>query len=189
MTDNLDELKKQWQSLSTRVDNLAETNRRLSERLAKSNVTSLQESLASRIRRCAGIGLVMPLLAPMLYSTIGLPWPICVAYALFGLMMAWLSFRFARFINSERLIDLPVSDAIMRASEIKSRQEHIRLLGMVCAALLIASVFYALPDKDNTWVMAGFAAGLVIGLAIGIPRAVANHRIARKLVDSLKENS
>ena len=136
MTDNLDELKKQWQSLSTRVDNLAETNRRLSERLAKSNVTSLQESLASRIRRWAGIELVMPLLAPMLYSTIGLPWPICVAYALF-----------------------------------------------------ITSFFYALPDKDNTWVMDGFAAGLVIGLAIGIPRAVANHRIARKLVDSLKENS
>lgn len=175
--------------MSTRIDNLEEANRKLSDRLAKSNVTSLQESLASRIRRWAGIGLIMPLLAPMLYSTVGLPWPICVAYALYGLIMAWLSFRFAQFINSERLIDLPVSDAIMRASKIKSRQEHIRLLGLVCALLILGAFYWTLPDKDNTWVMTGFATGLVTGLAIGIPRAIANHRIAKKLVESLKEKS
>lgn len=188
MTDNLDELKRQWQRLSTRTDNLEEANRRLSERLAKSNVTSLQESLAGRIRRCAGVGFVLPLLAPALHSAMGLPWWICVAYALFGLIMAFLSFRFVKFIRAERLIDLPVSDAIIRASIIKARQEHIRTIGLVTAFILIGSIFYMMPDRDDTWLIAGFISGIVLGLTFGLPRAITNHRIAKKLVESLKEN-
>lgn len=187
MTDNLDELKRQWQRLSTRCDNLEEANRALSERLAKSKVTSMQEQLANRINSYAGVGFLLPAMSPLLHSTMHLPWWVCVCYALFGLIMAFLSFRFARFIRGKRLIDLPVSDAIRRAMDIKVRQNRIQLIGVIMAVFLLGSMLWCMPEPYNEWIIYGFLTGAVIGLSIGIPRAVKNHRLARRLIDSLKE--
>ncbi len=188
MTDNLDELKRQWQRLSTRIDNLEETNRALSERLAKSKVTSMQERLANRINNWAGLGFLLPLMAPLLHSAIGLPWWVCIVYALFGIIMAFLSYRFVKFIRTDRLIELPVSNAIRKATAIKIRQERIRLAGICMGIFVICSIYYCIPEQHSEIMSIGFSVGLAGGLAIGIPRAITNHRLARRLVESLKES-
>ncbi|WP_300911737.1 hypothetical protein [Muribaculum intestinale] len=185
MTDNLDELKKQWQELSQLTRNLEETNRRLSERMARSKVSSTQERLADTIWRWSFIGLVLPVLAPLLHETADLPWWYCALYALFGVVFAAIWWNFANFIRSERLTDMPVAAAIERALIIKLRQQKIRATAWICGIILIGTGGFLIPAGDRMPALIGGGIGLAAGLAIALPRVLANERMARSMVEDL----
>lgn len=184
-TDNLEELKRQWKQLSARFDNLEETNRRLSERLSRCKVTSLQEQLAAVVGRWGWIGLALPVLSPMLYFDMNLPLWYCILYGVFGLVMMFLSLRFSRYVRSVPLTTLPVAEAIKRATLIKLRQTRMQLVGFVMAMLLIGTGGLLVPEAEREAAVIGAAVGMCIGLAISIPRCVANARLARKIVEEL----
>jgi len=186
MTDNLDELKRQWQQLSQRTQNLEETNRRLSEQMARSKVSSTQERLADTIWRWSFVGLALPVLAPLLHQAVKLPWWFCAIYAAFGIVFSYLWWNFANFIRSRRLTDMPVKDAIERALTIKIRQQRIRLAALVIAVCLLAAGGFLLPDGTGKPALIGGGLGLIIGLAIAVPRIIANERMARSMVNDLQ---
>lgn len=186
MTDNLDELKRQWQQLSQRTQNLEETNRRLSEQMARSKVTSTQERLADTIWRWSFVGLALPVLAPMLHEAAGLPWWFCAIYAVFGLVFSYAWWNFANFIRAKRLTDMPVKDAIERALTIKLKQQKIRLVALACVVILLACGGLILPDGSGEPALIGGGCGLIIGLAIAVPRIIANERMARSMIEDLK---
>lgn len=187
MTDNLDELKQKWQQMSARVEQLEETNLRLTERLAHSKVTTLQEKLAARIRRWGYIGFLLPFLAPVLSLDLGLPWWYSCLYGFYGLLAAANSFWLSHYIMEERLTDLPVSKAIERASRIKMRQQRCLIVGYISVVVLLGVGAFLLPESDMyEGVLVGGAVGAVVGFSIGTPRAVANIRMAKKMIESLK---
>lgn len=184
--DDLDSLKQQWQQLSARTRQLEETNRRLAEKLAGSKTTSLQQRLAARISRMGWGGLVLPALAPLLYYEFSMPVWVAVCYALFGLVMSSLSFWFAEFIRAENLTEMPVSDAISRATKIKELQAQLRTFGSITAIALVTSMAFMIPEgPDRQPIIVGGSIGLVIGLAIGIRRCIINARLAREIIKSV----
>lgn len=185
MTDNLDELKKQWQELSQRTQNLEEANRRLSERMARSKVCSTQERLADTIWRWSLTGFVLPVLAPLLHEAADLPWWYCGLYALFGVIFAAIWWNFANYIRAERLTDMPVAAAIERALIIKLRQQKIRTVAWICGIIIIGIGGFLIPVEDRMPTLIGGAIGLIVGLAISLPRIIANERMARSMVDDL----
>lgn len=187
MTDNLDELKKQWQQLAARTEQLEAANKRLSEKLSRGNVTSTQERLAGRISRCSYIGLLLPALAPQLHFLIALPLWYCALYGIFGIIMFILGYRLSSFIREKRLIDMPVSDAIKRAVTIRLRQQHIRIGGFIAVMVLFIVGGCLIPDEYIPATLTGGIAGLVAGLAITIPRIISNERMARSLEKDLRE--
>ncbi len=189
MTDkDLEELKRQWQQMSIKVDELSRANDRLADRLAGERVKSMQDRLASNIRRISMFGLLLPILAPMLYAVLHLPMWVCVAYAMFGILMMIVNRMFVRFINSSRLTELPVVDAIERAMVIKIRQQRIRWFGVCMGVAIIALLFYSLPDGNNTEILIGGAVGLLIGGAICVKQACDNARLVRRIINSLRED-
>lgn len=185
--DNLDLLKQQWKQLAARTDKLEDANRRLSERLAKSNVTSLQEMLATRIDQWGRVGYALPLLAPALYYIINIPWWYCLLYALFGIAMALTSVWFAGYVREKRLTILPVAEAVKRAVSIKLIQTRMRMCSFVAGMALLVLGGFLLPDVERESVVLGGIIGLVVGLAISIPRCIANARMARRMVEELQQ--
>ncbi|MGN0210354.1 MAG: hypothetical protein ACI391_04490, partial [Muribaculaceae bacterium] len=69
-TPDLDLIKQQWQQLSVKVDNLEQANQRLSDQLARNNAKSYQQRLAGRVKSVSWAGLMLPVLAPMLYFSL-----------------------------------------------------------------------------------------------------------------------
>ena len=185
--DDLDTLKKQWQQLAARTQNLEEANLRLARQLARTKTTSLQERLANRITRMGWFGLILPVLAPLLYFELDLPWWLAIFYGLFGLVMSILSFVLGEYIRAERLTELPVAEAIARATKIKLRQRQVRIVGIILGAVLIFLMAFMLPDSpERVPIIVGGSVGLAIGLAIGVHRSLVNARLAREIIRSVE---
>lgn len=186
--DNLDTLRQQWQQQSARTAELEEANRRLADTLSRQKAESLQDRLGARFSRFGWIGLILPALAPLLFYVINLPWWVAVFYGAFGVVMSALNFWLSEFILSKRLADMPVAEAIERATRIRMRQSRTTIFGIIMAIPLIASMGMLLPNgPERESILIGGAVGLVIGAVIGIHRLVVNARITRELLDSVKK--
>lgn len=188
MEDNLDILKQQWQQLSARTAALEDANRKLAAELAHSKVTPLQEKLAARISRMGWVSLIMPLLAPLLYYELYMPWWVALLYAVFGLLMSVVNFWLGEYVRERPLAELPVADAIRRASRIKLHQIRQEVIGLSLCFALITTMAICLPDgPEREPMIIGGAVGFVIGMAIGIHRFLANLRLSRQLLASLAD--
>ncbi len=183
--DPLEQLRNHWRQLRVDTDGLDEANRVLSETLATKKVNSMQEQLAGRMRRIAWLGLAFPPMAMMMYYELSMPLWLCVMYVAVGLLMAVLNRMLGDYVAEERLMDLPVADAIRRATYIRVRQQQLRVAGMVAGAVVIGFLLAEIIDTGNDIALLGAIVGMAVGLAIGIPRCIRNARLARKLVESL----
>ncbi|MDE6300296.1 MAG: hypothetical protein K2M19_01085 [Muribaculaceae bacterium] len=187
MPDTLDQLKKQWQELNLRTTRLEEANNELSQRLARGHVTSTQQRLARDTRRWGIAGFLLVLLAIPLVHTFSMPWWVGVVYAAFGILMAILNFNLSAFIERERLVDLPVTQAYERACRIRHRQFLCRVTGIICGSLVIAMLFYYFWLQNDIIIIYSFAGGLIIGLSLGISKAYRQNRMSRQLIDDFKD--
>lgn len=187
MTDNLDELKRKWQEISARVDKLEETNQLITQRLANSNVATMQENLGNRIRHNGNIGFMLPLLAPSLVLVLDFPIWYAVIYAVVGIILGIKSRLLSKYILKGNLTSMPVAQAIEKAVKIKYKQQQGLIAGYVIFIILVIIGFFALPSKDMS-VLIGACVGMVIGLAISIPRVATNMRMARMLIESLNDD-
>ena len=187
MDENLEILKQQWQHLSARTDALEEANRRMAEKMARTKTSSLQDRLATRIIRMGWLGIILPALAPLLYFELSMPWWVSVLYGLFGVIMSVASFFMGEYVREYRMAEMPVAEAIERATKIKVNLGRVRLAGFVMGSVLVALMVYVLPEgPEREPIIIGGSVGLCIGLVIGIRRWLVNARLARELLRSLK---
>ncbi len=187
--DELDILKKQWQQVKIENDKLTEANDRLARRLADGQVSTIQDKLVRSHARLQYVGLLLPLLAILIYYQLQMPLWVAVLYALFGVVMSVLNILFVNYIKEEQLVTLPVADALRRAAVIKDRQTKLLMCGIVGGVVVLAVFFFFILDVDDSGAtLLGAILGLGVGLAISIPKCLRERRMARKLYDSLNEN-
>lgn len=187
-TSDLDFIKQQWQQLSVKVDNLEQANQRLSDQLARTNAKSFQERLAGRVKRISWAGLLLPVLAPMLYFSLQMPVWICVVYAIYGIFMCILNRRLSTFILSKNLLEISATEALQHATAVRLYQKNLRILSAILAILLLFGMYYMLPvTEHHTFILMGGLVGLVLGLAFAIPRCITNARLARRMAQSLSD--
>lgn len=185
---DLDLIKQQWQQLSVKVDNLEQANERLSDQLARTNAKSFQERLAGRVKRISWAGLLLPVLAPMLYYSLQMPVWMCFVYAIFGIFMCILNRRLSSFILSKNLLEISATEALQHATAVRLYQKNARILGVFLAALLLFGMYYVLPlSEQRSAILWGGVVGLLIGLAFAIPRCITNARLARRMAQSLTD--
>ena len=183
--DDLDIIKQQWQRLAARTEALEQANQQMARQLASNKISSLQDRLANRISRLGWLGFVLPILAPLLYYLLNLPWWIAIAYAVFGIIMAALSLWIAEYIRAEDLASMPVAQALKRAVNIKKYQNRSRIFGIACCAVIIAGIVLMAPaGPEREAILIGGSIGFVIGLAFGIHRCIINARLTRDLIKS-----
>ncbi|MGN0224241.1 MAG: hypothetical protein ACI4AM_09505 [Muribaculaceae bacterium] len=187
-TPDLDLIKQQWQQLSVKVDNLEQANQRLSDQLARNNAKSFQERLAGRIKRISWAGLLLPVLAPMLYFSLQMPVWICFIYAIYGIAMCILNRRLSAFILSKNLLEISATEALQHATAVRLYQKNVRILGSLLAILLLFGMYYVLPPSEHQdYILMGGLVGMVLGLAFAIPRCITNARLARRMAQSLTD--
>lgn len=187
-SDPLEELRESWRKLSADSEELDKANKMLSEQLSRKKAVTIQDELSGRLRRISRIGAVFPLLAFVMFYQLDIPLWLCVMYTVFGLVMGALNRILGDYVSAVRLVDLPVADALRRATYIKVRQQQLRALGVTTALMVVGLLMTELLSTGNDAMVLGAAAGLAGGLAIGIPRCIKNARLARRLVESLSQD-
>lgn len=187
MNDNLDEIKNRWKQLAVDDDRLRRANEELSQRMLRNGVTSNQERLARRARINSYIGLLLPLLAPMLYFELELPPWFCILYALYGIILFGLITAYHLYISRKPLVSLPVVEAVRRALAIKLRQKWLHIVSLSMGIPLLTAFFFIL-DGDDEAAIWGAIIGLVVGLAIGISKMLTDFSIARRIIKSLQDS-
>lgn len=186
-TDPLEEMRRKWRDMQVDVAELKTVNERLSQRLASSKVITLQEKLSSQQRMYSWIGLLLLPLAVVMYFAMDMPLWVCVPYALFGLVMSVCGRLLSDYVSEQPLLELPVAEALRRAITFRLRQQQLRIAGFCFGSVVIFLFMFSLFDTNQTSALFGGFIGLAIGLAVSIPRCIRMARMARKLVESLKE--
>ncbi|MCM1036234.1 MAG: hypothetical protein NC406_02765 [Bacteroides sp.] len=185
--DDLDAIRRAWQGMRVDNDSLDSAASRAADSIARGGTAPLQYRLARRQRRTALAGLLMIPLAYMLYEVLELNIWICVAYAVFGLVMSILNRLLADYTSEMPLAEMPVAEALRRAVMIRLRQRQIRIGGIIGGAAVLAALAVSLLGSYGSDMLMAMIIGLAAGLAVGIPRAVRMSRMARRLVESLHE--
>ena len=172
--------------LSAKTQQLEEVNRKLAAKLANTKVKSLQQRLAARTFNIAWFGIILPVIAPLLYFELEMPWWVAIFYGAFGIAMSCLAFSFGLFVKNCRLTELPVAEAINMAYRIRNRQQINLYCGILFGVILIVTMGCAVPEgPERTTIFIGGGIGLAIGLAFSVNRCIVNARLARELIDSL----
>lgn len=184
---NLESLRRAWQRSQPDPSRLDAGVSDVADRIARDNPDTLQQMLGRRLRRISYIGLAMLPLAWLLYRGLHMsPW-LASAYAVFGIVMGVLNRLLSDYVLERRLCDLPVAEAVRRAAMIRLRQFQLRACGITLALPLLACMFAAFIDTNDTTLIVAAVIGLCLGLAIGITKAVSIVRLSRRLVDSVSE--
>lgn len=180
---DLDELKNKWQSINIRTEALEQDTKRLASNLASGRVTNAKAELVKYYHSSGIYGLCLPALAPMIVIILQFPIWIAIVYALMGVVMTILNFRFAHYISKYDFINQPVVTAMAATMRLRSRQRKIRLVGIVLGLIVLSSMASEMfgPDDDMLII------GMLCGLAIGIPIAVYKDRRAMRLSKRMQE--
>lgn len=183
----LEELKVQWNQLSVRVDRLEEENRRLASELATGRATSAQQRLASHYTKHALIGLLLPLLAPMLVFVLDMPLWVAVLYGLLGLLCMAADLIFARYIRRSNFAILPVVNSLENMLKAKKYQRRMQIVFIIIGGIFLGGAFFpALEDEPS--VMIGALIGLIIGICCGLTLYFKKVRLINEILKELKES-
>ncbi len=184
---NIDDLRTQWNSLSVRVDRLEQENRRLAAELATGRATTAQQRLSSRYIKHGLMGLLLPLLAPMIVYVLEMPVWVAVLYAIFGLICMTTDFAFSQYIKRTNFAVMPVVVSLENMLNIKKRQRQIQLVFIILGLLFLGLAFFpAMADRPP--LLIGGLVGLVFGLFIGLREYRQKVKLINEVLSQLRES-
>lgn len=179
---DINELKDKWQQLSFDSDRLTADSDRVMSEIKAGKITSAQHRLALNYKRNALGGLCVAALAPMLVTTLHFQLWVAIAYGVFGLLMAFLSYDFSRSIAKTDYVSQPVVDAMSAVLAVRKRMARIRAVGIVLGCGVLTSFFGEVIDSvDNTLLLSS-----CIGLGVGLTVGLLKYRQMTRLADELK---
>lgn len=187
MEFNPEDIKRNWQMVNRKVDELDERTIGMAQKLAISKSQSLQQRLGRRYRTQALLGFLLPLLAPLLVW-IDLPLWVGIAYGLVGVALGVVNLHFSRFISNIDYTDLPIVDAMSHAVKVLRRQMWVKRVGYLLGILIVAPLLYEIWLLGEPDVFVSACIGGVLGGVIGLYKQRVNNRIARQLVNTLEND-
>lgn len=184
---NPEDIKRNWQMLNRKVDELDERTIDMARNLAISKSQTLQQRLAKRYRHQALWGFLLPVLAPMLVW-LDLPLWVGIVYGLVGVALGLINLRFSRFISDSDYTFMPIVDAMAHAVRVLRWQILVKRLGYLLGVLIVAPLLYEIWKLGEPDVFVSACVGGVVGGIIGLYKQRVNNRIARQLVKTLEND-
>lgn len=183
---DIDQLKSTWRQMGERIDNLERENRRMAEQLAAGKATTAQQRLAKTALRGVCCGLLLPVLAPLLYYYLGFqPW-IAVLYGIFGVIMGVANIAFYRSIIKADYMSLPLVNAMISAVKIRTNLRNIRILGFSLGMAIIFSLVMDALERLEVSILIGMIAGFACGLLIGLRKWREQTALSKAIIRELR---
>lgn len=183
---DIDTLKSQWQQL-TPHDGLTDgINRKMLDNKGYKTRKVLVDRLKRRYLRGVYICLFAPLWLVMLDKAFELPWLLYWIFPAYFLVCGFYHFMLYRRLGKMTVIDLPVSQALVRISDFTILRRRFESLGTMLALLLVAYLLWVFRENDAAY--EGGVIGAVVGTAIAVWNEVRTTRDIRRIKESLRRN-
>jgi hypothetical protein len=183
ITNNIEELRQQWKSMSLRVATLEQDNVALMERLKQNKQKSLHQRLVSYRKRMMIISAVLPfVLAPLLVIYFGCKVPFAILYCAFFWIMSGVNAVIWRAMLAFDASTMTTEDALRWEYRIRRYWKRGRLLGCIMGLPVLVWLFSILYNIGDSWAIIGAWTGCVVGLVFGY---MADYR-QRALLKQLK---
>ena len=178
----IEDLRRQWQEVNLRVDDLERRNRQLASELSNHKAVGLRQRLMRFRMRNMVLCLVFPfILVPMLIDSLGASWLFAATYIIFFWLMAVSNWVVWRSLSKIDISSATAGEAILNVYNVQRYVRYGRILGWSLAVPLLLwmfSIFYNIGDSGMIW---GGWAGLLIGLAIGFCADYRQRKMLREL--------
>lgn len=165
---DLDELKRTWQSQSTRIDRLEEQNRELRRCVRENKVYTKRSKL---MRTYTWLVIVSVLMIPFIlisFPALDIDMRLAV---MFVVTMGGLAIANGYVYNLIAKIDptgMSVREALMRVLHLERMRRRIRLVSMIVSAVVVSIFFYTLYQSDGHADLLGGIVGGIVGLIVGL---------------------
>lgn len=160
---DFDEMKRNWDQLNVRIDNLEADNQELMGYIWNNNVRSAREKLMFQYRRFVCIGSIMFIVMALTRGEL-FPWYIKIAFCGFFLLAAGMDLYLYRGIKSIDINTFSVSEVARKALFYRRRHHIFQVILLSIGVPMLIAQFLIATDVAR-W---GMVTGLVIGLVIGI---------------------
>ena len=185
--NDLEELRRQWQSMKLNSDRLEHTNVRLRRQLAGERADSKQKRLVLRYRIMGLVGFViLPFMALILYRELDAPLWLAWLYGVIGVILSILNLGFSIYVASTDYITCPTAEALTHAHNVVLWQARLLMVGIILAVGVLAPMVMYFVSMDNAAVLIGAFVGLLVGCAIGYIRYNSCRRLARRMIADLE---
>lgn len=180
--DSIEDLRRQWQAMNVRVDDLETRNRDLVSRLNDNRICGLRRKLMRHRMRSMILCFILPFLfTPVLIGSLGVSWWFAAIYILFFLVMGCVNGCIWRSLSKMDTSSATTEEALLHVYNVQRYVRYGRLVGWSLAIPVLVwlfSIFYNIGDPGVIW---GGWAGLLLGLAIGICADYRQRKLLRQL--------
>ncbi|MDE7426442.1 MAG: hypothetical protein K2M79_01405 [Muribaculaceae bacterium] len=180
--DPLEILKAEWQRIET-------TNTTDIQRIAERarHARSAAQKLIHRYTRMEFLGFAFFPMGYLLHRIVPhMSIWIILLYIIFGVSMGIVNGVFASYIKKIASLDTPVVEALHRAIKIQKFQRYTLIVSFIFAACMISLMLYVFYYTSED-VFFGGVLGVVIGLPIGIYKAIDEDRQIRRMINAYRE--
>lgn len=184
---DIDELKKQWESMELRIDQLEKDNKRLLSRISNDKVRGVRKKLQTRyfvlIVLCVVSPVWMLLLNEMYYIDI----EILIIYTFFFVVMTVVNSYIYNLIGKVDCSSMTIKEALMAVTKVEETRRRGQLLGWILAVPLVIILFRVFSEMGHPEVLYGASVGLVIGGIYGYIFDRKTRRLIKELRQTLAD--
>lgn len=178
---NIDELKRNWNSLNLPADTPMPEVRDLEDKVATQRVTTLRDRIYRLHIRLSIVACVAILtMVPFAKDE---PWLVAFA-TLFFVLMAALHAATAFWVHGLDYSRMTVKDALRSVYELERRRNRNRAIGVALAVPLICYMCYTFSNGAEPAFFFGCVSGACLGVLIGL---IINHKAVMMLREMKRE--
>lgn len=178
---NIEDLRRSWNTLDTRVDELEESTRELERRITANRVTTSRDKLKTIARNMA-IACFAAIMTsfPLWKMSSTMVLLLCV----FFLVMGGIQVHTYLMTDAVNLSRMTVAEALKSVYELEQMRWRKRAFGMLTGIPLLLYMLYFFHSIDEPVIFYGGCTGVAIGATIGL---IINHRNVELLKQMRRE--
>lgn len=184
---DIDELKKQWQSMELRVEQLEKDNRRLMTRISRDRFAGLRGKLMARYRLMIIVCVISPVWMLLLEDVYGVGRVLNVCYASFFVITALANAYIYYLFHKIDYSIMTVKEALTATTHLEITRCRLRMLGWLMVVPLLVMMFQAFYETGQDEVIYGAWFGLIIGAIVGTIFDRKTRRLIRQMRQTLTE--
>lgn len=178
---NIEDLRRSWNTLDNRVDELEESTRELERRITANRITTSRDKLKTIARNLA-IACFAAIMTsfPLWKMSSTMVLILCV----FFLVMGGIQVHTYLMTDAVNLSRMTVAEALKSVYELEQMRWRKRAFGMITGIPLLLYMLYFFHSIDEPVIFYGGCTGVAIGATIGI---IINHRNVELLKEMKRE--
>lgn len=178
---NIEDLRRSWNTLDTRVDELEESTRELERRITANRVTTSRDKLKTIARNMAITCFAAIMTSfPLWKMSSTMVLILCV----FFLVMGGIQVHTYLTTDAINLSRMTVAEALKSVYDLEKMRWRKRALGMITGIPLLLYMLYFFHSIDEPVIFYGGCTGVAVGATIGL---IINHRNVELLKEMRRE--